>query len=177
MPPKVEMFVRMKLSNQAAAQVTTGQWQGISSLEDFAKMDKEGAELVFCQQTRPGDWCELTAVGQLNFGLVYFYVHHNYRGGCLFNFESVTLADVKRLKDQEQLERNHKDPTIVPTIDFDSWPKMMDELDQWVTGHRGLYNSLLGYVIRKLPDLFPPVDADDPTMGAAGSIYMSHDDE
>jgi hypothetical protein len=54
---------------------------------------------------------------------------------------------------------------------------MMDELDQWVTGHRGLYNSLLGYVIRKPPDLFPPADADDPTMGATGSIYISHDDE
>jgi len=177
MPPKVEMFVRMKLSNQAAAQVTTGQWRGISSLDDFAEMDKEAAELVFCQQTRPGDWRELTAVGQLNFGLVYFYVHQNYRGGRLFNFESVTLPDVKRLKIQEQLERNHKDRTIVPTIDFDNWPKMMDELDQWVMGHRGLDNSSLGYVIRKLPDLFPPADADDPTMGAAGSIYMSHDDE
>jgi hypothetical protein len=63
----------MTLSNQAATEE-----QGISSLDDFAEMDKEGAELVFCQQTLPGDWCELTAVGQLNFGLVYFYVHHNY---------------------------------------------------------------------------------------------------
>jgi hypothetical protein len=165
----------MKLPNQATteAHLSSAQGQGISSLDDFAEMDKEGAELVFCQQTRPGDWCELTAVGQLNFGLVYFYVHHNYRGGCLFNFESVTLADVKRLKDQEQLKRNHKDPTIVPTIDFEDWAKTMDSLEQWVRGHRGVYNnSSLGYVIRKPPDLFPPADADDPAMGAAGSIYV-----
>ena len=54
MPPNVDMFVWMKLSNQAAAQVTSGQWQGISSLDDFAKMDKDGVELVFRQLTRPG---------------------------------------------------------------------------------------------------------------------------
>ena len=78
MPPNNDMLVRMKLPNQAATEATSAQGQGISSLDDFAEMDKEGAELVFCQQTRPGDWCELTAVGQLNFGLVYFYVHHNY---------------------------------------------------------------------------------------------------
>ena len=36
---------------------------------------------------------------------------------------------------------------------------------------------MLGYVIRKPANLFPPEAADDPPMGAAGSIYMSHDDE
>ena len=84
---------------------------------------------------------------------------------------------IKRLKAQQLLERNHKDPTNVPTIDFRNWPKTMDSLEQWVTGHCGVNDSSLGYVIRKPPDLFPPTAADDPKMGAAGSIYMSHEDE
>jgi len=76
MPPKVEMFVRMKLSNQAAAQVTTGQWQRISSLDNFAEMDKEGAELAFCQLPCPqgvdaaGNGIKISTDGQQEFGLI-----------------------------------------------------------------------------------------------------------
>jgi len=91
----------------------------------------------------------------------------------VITFASVTLAAVKQLKAQELLERNHKDPTMVPTIDFKNWAKTMDSLDQWVRGHCGVDNSSLGYVIRKPEDL----SADDPPMGAADSIHMSHDDE
>jgi len=128
MPPKVEMFVRMKLSNQAAAQVTTGQWRGISSIDDFAEMDKDGVELVFRQLARPGGvdaagnrnpGIKVSAVAQLNFGLMCYYVKHKkQRVDRSVTFASVNLAAVKRLKAQEQLEKNHKDPTIVPTIDF-----------------------------------------------------------
>jgi hypothetical protein len=76
MPPKVEMFVWMKLSNQAATQVTTDQWQRISSLDDFAEMDKEGAELAFCQLPCPrgvdaaGNGIKITTDGQQEFGLI-----------------------------------------------------------------------------------------------------------
>ncbi len=75
------------------------------------------------------------------------------------------------------LERNHKDPTIVPTIDFKKWVKMMESLDQWVRGHCGVDDSLLGYVIRKPENLFPPAAANDPPMRAVGSTHMSHDNE
>ena len=77
MPPNVDMLIRMKLSNQAATEVTSAQGQGILSLENFAKMDKDGVELVFCQLARPGG-VEISADGQLNFGLVYLYVQHKY---------------------------------------------------------------------------------------------------
>ena len=54
MPPNVDMLVWMKLSNQAATEVTSAQGQDISSLDDFAEMDKDGVELVFRQLARPG---------------------------------------------------------------------------------------------------------------------------
>ncbi len=53
----------------------------------------------------------------------------------------------------------------------------MESLDQWVRGHRGVDGSLLGYVTRKPENLFPPAAANDPPMGAADSIHMSHDNE
>jgi hypothetical protein len=95
----------------------------------------------------------------------------------VITFASVTLAAVKQLRAQELLERNHKDPTIVPTINFKNWAKTMESLDQWVRGHCGVDDSLLGYVTRKPENLFPPAAADDPPMGAADSTHMSHDDE
>ena len=85
MPPNVGMLVWMKLSNQAATEVTSAQGQGISSLDDFAEMDKVGVELVVRQLARPGGvdaqgnrnpGIKISAVGQLNFGLMCYYVRH-----------------------------------------------------------------------------------------------------
>jgi len=56
----------------------------------------------------------------------------------LITFPSITLAAVKKLKAQELFERNHKDPTIVPTIDFEDMAKTMDSLEQWVREHCGV---------------------------------------
>ena len=53
----------------------------------------------------------------------------------------------------------------------------MDSLKQWVKGHCGADDSLLGYVIRKPENFFPPAANDDSPMGAADSTYMSHDEE
>jgi hypothetical protein len=140
MPANVDMLVRMKLSNQAATEVTSAQGQGIASLDNFSKMDKEGVELVFRQLARPGGvdaagnqnpGIKISAVSQLNFGLMCYYVRHKQdRVDRVITFASVTLAAVKQLRAQELLERNHKDPTIVPTINFKNWAKTMESLDQ-----------------------------------------------
>ena len=187
MPANVDMLVRMKLSDEAAAEVTSNAGQGLSSIDDFAEMDKDGVELVFRQLARPGGvdaagnrnpGIKVSAVAQLNFGLMCYYVKHKkQRVDRSVTFASVNLAAVKRLKAQEQLEKNHKDPTIVPTIDFKNWPKTMELLDQWVKGHRGVHGSSLGYVFRRAENLFPPAAADDPPTGDADSVYESHDEE
>ena len=84
MPPNVDMLVWMKLSNQAAAEVTSASGQGISSLDNFAEMDKEGVELVFRQLACPGGvdaagnqnlGIKISAIGQLNFGLMCYYIN------------------------------------------------------------------------------------------------------
>ena len=62
MPPNNDILVWMKLPNEATS-------QGISSIDNFAKMDKDGEELVF-RQLSCHEGVEHTAVGQLNFGLV-----------------------------------------------------------------------------------------------------------
>ena len=85
MPANVDMLVRMKLSQAAATEVTSATGQGISSLDNFAEMDKEGVELVFRQLTRPGGvdaggnrnpGIKISAIVQINFGLMCYYVRH-----------------------------------------------------------------------------------------------------
>ena len=73
------MLSRMKLSAEAAAEITSVTGQAISTIPDFAEMDKEGVDLVFCQLARPGGanaaWVrnpgiKISAIGQQTFGLM-----------------------------------------------------------------------------------------------------------
>ncbi len=181
------MLVRMKLSNKAAVEITSATGQGISTVVGFAEMDKDGVDLLFRQLVRPGGTdaagnrnpgVKISAIGQQTFGQMCYYTNHMLnRVSRTPTFPSITLAAVKKLKAQELLEKNHKDPVTVPTIDFKNWQKTMDAVDQYIKGHRGVDSSSLGYVTRKTSQLFPPTAADDPTTGETNSVYLSHDDE
>ena len=181
------MLQRMRLSAEAAAEITSATGQAILAIADFAEMDKDGVDMVFRQLARPGGvdaagvrnpGIKISAIGQQTFGLMCYYVKHRVnRVDRGVTFANISLAAVKKMKTQELLEKGHKDPIIVPAIDFKNWPKTMDSIEHWIRGHRGVDGSSLGYVIRKSDNLFPPTAADDPTMGAADSVYMSHDDE
>ena len=183
----IAMLVRMKLSNEAAIEITSGTGQGITTVVGFAEMDKDGVDLMFRQLARPGGvdaagvrnpGIKISALGHQTFGHMCYYANHMLnRVDRALTFPSITLATVKKLKAQELLEKNHKDPVTVPTIDFKNWPKTMDAVDQYIKGHRGVDGSSLGYVTRKSSKLFPPAAVDDPKMGTANSVYMSHDDE
>ena len=52
MPPNNDMLVWMNFPNQATTEAKSAQGQGILSIDNFAKMYKEGAELVNCQLSR-----------------------------------------------------------------------------------------------------------------------------
>ena len=180
------MLTCMKLSADAAAEITSATGHRILTIVNFSEMDKEGFDLVFFQLARPGGadaaavrnpGIKFSAIGQQTFGLMYYYIKHKL---CWVDwavtFVSVTLPAVKSLKAQELLERDHKDPITVPGIDFKNWPKTMDDIEQWIKGYRAVEGSLLGYVTRKTINLFPEAAAADPAMGDADSTYMSHED-
>ena len=46
------MLIRMKLSAEAAGEITCATGQAISTIPNFAEMDKEGVDLVFHQLAR-----------------------------------------------------------------------------------------------------------------------------
>jgi hypothetical protein len=75
----IAMLTRMKLSAEAAGEITSATGQAISAIPDFAEMDKEGVDLVFRQLARPGGanaagvrnpGIKISAIGQQPFGLM-----------------------------------------------------------------------------------------------------------
>jgi hypothetical protein len=69
----------MKLSADAAAEITSVTGQAILTIPDFAEMDKEGVDLVFFRLARPGGanaagvrnrGVKISASGQQTFGLM-----------------------------------------------------------------------------------------------------------
>ena len=75
----IAMLQRMKLSSEAAGEITSAMGQGILTIVNFAEMDKEGVDLVFCQLARPGGedtagvknpGIRISAIGQQTFGLM-----------------------------------------------------------------------------------------------------------
>ena len=124
----IAMLERMKLSNEAAQEIVSATGQGIATIVGFAEMDKDGVDLMFRQLVQPGGvdaagdrnpGIKISALGHQTFGHMCYYANHMLN--CVsrtLTFPSITLAAVKKLKAQELLEKNHKDPVTFPTIDF-----------------------------------------------------------
>jgi hypothetical protein len=139
------MVEHMKLPNEAAQEIVSATGQGILTIVRFTEMDKDGVDLMFCQLVWPGgvdaagNWnpgIKISALGYQTFGQMCYYMNHMLnRVSCTLTFPSITLTAVKTLKAQELLEKNHKDPVTVPTIDFKNWLKTMDAVDQYIKGY------------------------------------------
>ena len=104
----IAMLVRMKLSNEAAIEITSGTGQGITTVVGFAEMDKDGVDLMFRQLARPGGvdaagvrnpGIKISALGHQTFGHMCYYANHMLnRVDRALTFPSITLATVKKLK-------------------------------------------------------------------------------
>ena len=129
----IAMLQRTNLSAEAAGEITSTTGQGISTIVDFAEMDKEGVDVVFRQLARPGGanaagvrspGIKISAIGQQTFCMMCYYISHKSNCvDCTVPFLSVTLVAVKSLKAQELLKKNHKNPITVPGIGVKNWPK------------------------------------------------------
>ena len=77
----IAMLTRMKLSAEAAGEIMSATGQAISTIPDFAEMDKEEVDLVFCQLARPGGaGIKISTDGQQTFGLTMDFVEQWKKG-------------------------------------------------------------------------------------------------
>jgi len=84
MAAAIAMLVRMKLSNEAAAEITSATGQRISTIVGFAEMDKDGVDLLFRQLVRFGGvnaagnrnpGIKISALGHQTFGHMCYYAN------------------------------------------------------------------------------------------------------
>ncbi len=85
MADAIAMLQRIKLSAEAAGEITSATGQEILTIVNFAEMDKEGVDLVFCQLICPGGanaaevrnpGIKISAIGQQTFGMMCYYINH-----------------------------------------------------------------------------------------------------
>jgi hypothetical protein len=181
------MLQGLALSVKAATKITSADDQGMSLIEDFAKMDKEGLTMMFKLLNYPGGFnaqgncnvgLKIYAQAQINFADMCFFLDHQTNCiDCGVTCAMVTLVAVMKMKTRRQKEDAHKNPTVIPVTDSKNWPTSMELLllDQYIRGHWGVKGGPLSYVT--CLDLFPPTVSADPGFNTAGSKYNNHNYE
>ena len=178
------MLQRMGLSMEAATEVVNVNGQNLSVLEDFLQLEDKDVEILCRVIRRPGgvnaagnqnQGMQVSAMAEANLKRMCYQLRHHTRVSRPVVWADITLASVRALSAQAEMEASHKDPTTLPVMDPKNWTKNFEAIDEYFTGLRGYKKSPLRYVFR--PELVPALAAVDPPTGTVGSLHISHDDE
>ena len=178
------MLQRMGLSMEAATEVVNVNGQNLSVLEDFLQLEDKDVETLCRVIRRPGgvnaagnqnQGMQVSAMAEANLKRMCYQLRHHTRVSRPVVWADITLASVRALSAQAEMEASHKDPTTLPVMDPKNWTKNFEAIDEYFTGLRGYKKSPLRYVFR--PELVPALAAVDPPTGTVGSLHISHDDE
>ena len=104
-----------------------------------------------------------------------YYIKHFKNIGCTCTHENVDLAKVRTMYHQRDMEEDHKESEVVPTVNPKDWPKTLEMVEEYIRGFRGVYGQPLSYGLRD--DLIAPVAASDPKYCANSSKYSKHDED
>ena len=161
------MLQRVGFSNAAAILITGD--QGIDSLDEIRSLDDAKSSNLCKILRRPGGTGaggvadpgeKVSARAEDNLKLVIYYVKHQDRVSRTPDIGLITLASIRRLVKQQETEKNHTDPDVLPTIDADDWPKTMEAVEEYLRQFRGVEGTPLSYVVRQT--LMPVAAATDP---------------
>ena len=87
----------------------------------------------------------------------------------------VELFEFRAMYNQRDMEEDHKDPEVVPTIYPREWPKTLGTVEDYIIGFHGVYGQPLRYGLRE--DLIATVAAHDTTYRDNLSRYFTHNEE
>ena len=76
---------------------------------------------------------------------------------------------------QREMENNHKDTTVIPTVDFKDWPQILEETVEYICSFRGVDGNPINDVIRHV--LFSELASQEPMCETVGSKYLIIDEE
>ncbi|KAI2512366.1 hypothetical protein MHU86_2028 [Fragilaria crotonensis] len=167
-------MVRIGFSEQAAQALVED--QGIATLEEIRLLSDDeieslckvirrpggtipppaGAAAGAAQVQNPGVQVNLRA--ELNLKLLSFYLRHQVRVSRTVAVASVTLDNIRSIRELREFESTYKNPDDLPTINPKDWPKTMEAIDEYLRSVLGERKIPLAYVIRKNEDIAPDTE-------------------
>ena len=96
-----------------------------------------------------------------NINLEIYYPNHQERVSCAVNVGYIMLANICKLNNQGETEKNHTDPELPQEIDTRGWTTTMESMEEYIHQFHGVNGASLSYTVRK--DLNPVCEADDPS--------------
>ena len=76
---------------------------------------------------------------------------------------------------QRDMEKSHKDPKVVPTVDTRDWPNTLKTVEEYIREFQRVNGQTLIYGLRD--DLIALGAASDPTYCANGIKNFTHDED
>ena len=86
-----------------------------------------------------------------NLKLMCYFLNFRERVSTPATPPEITLAAVRAMKGQREMEDDHKD-VEAPEIDSKDWPRKIDAIEEWLRGCLGVTKIPLAYVIRESID-------------------------
>ena len=134
-------------------------YQAINYIYNFRSLKNESVKTLCKVMRRPGFF---TATGYLEPGAkvnsraynnlmlaVYFIIHRD-RVSRDVTFMNVTLAGVRKLSDQREMEEDATEGSVTnPNVHTNNWSKALKGIEEYIRTFRGVNGAPLSYVVRK----------------------------
>ena len=175
------MWERMGYSNTVATAIETA--FGYTSLDEVCELisEEDAASMLVKTIRRWEDSTgnkpyQVTMRAEINTARMLFFLAHMERTSRSVTPADITVANVKSLDFQRQVEKDHDSSAVeVPKIDDGDWSKTLEGMVDYLNQHRGITGAPLGYVVRSV--ITVKAEADDPRKGKTGSEYENDDQE
>jgi hypothetical protein len=164
-----DMFGRLGVGHNACISIVDE--QDIDSLEELQVL-KDSEVTNLCKVVRrPGgmvdgpagrpavpDHGEMISLrAENNIKLACFWLRHRIRVGRATTVASVTLAEIRAVRDLRDNEEKYE-ALAKPVINDKDWPRTMEAVEEWLKGTYGQTKTSLGYVVRRSEEI--PVGID-----------------
>ena len=158
-------YRRLGFTNQAAAAITDD--QDIDSVDELEMLTEEEIESLCKALRRPGGTIANPDAGnagapaeipnpginvslraETNLKLAGWFLKHRTRVSRPKTSVSITLQNVRALKEYKSTESSWESPAETPTINYSDWPKTMEAIMEYLRACPGTTKIPLAYVVR-----------------------------
>ena len=111
--------------------------QGIITIDDFVQLNEKSVEGLCQVLQRPGGttggvsnpWVAVLAMDKANLQGMIYYIKFFKIIGLTCIHKDVEFSKVCTIYHQRDIEKSHKDPEVIPTVNQRDWPKTLETVE------------------------------------------------